>query len=108
MGARFKEALMDRLGYGSDVMRVPFSEDTRNNLKEFFSDAFMQTYTRCRSFEEFMFSSAVFVNWDAPLLVYSKTRFDTFVSETTSFTTWDEMLEKGGEIYQNVAGQGRS
>jgi hypothetical protein len=94
-----REGLIGAFG-DDDVARVPFSEKTRNNLTSVFDAGFMREYTNCRSFEEFMFSSAVFVNWDSPLLVYSKKQFDSFVSETTSFGTWREMLEKGAEVYR--------
>jgi hypothetical protein len=99
MSGRKKEEIMNMLGYGDEIMRVPFPESTRENLCAVFNSDFMKKYTNCESFEEFMFSSAVFVNWDSALLVYSKKQFDAFVSETTSFGTWRAMLEKGGEVY---------
>ncbi|MDR3364210.1 MAG: hypothetical protein LBS91_04590 [Clostridiales Family XIII bacterium] len=80
-------------------MHVPFSEETRANLREVFDDAFMREYTKCANLDEFMFSSAVFVNWDDAALVYSKQRFDAFVAETTRFGSWEEMLRKGAEDY---------
>lgn len=96
---RSKEECMTLLGYGEDIMRVPCSEKTIRNLHEIFNDKFMHEFTNCKSFDEFKFSSAVFINWESSLLVYSKTQFDIFVSEATSFKTWDEMLEKGSELY---------
>jgi|GEM_PF-2190410 hypothetical protein len=96
---RTKEECMTLLGYGEDVMRIPFSEETKQNLRLIFNEVFMQEYTNCRSFDEFMFSSAVFINWDSSLLVYSKAQFDIFVSEATSFKTWDEMMKKGAECF---------
>jgi hypothetical protein len=91
------------LGHGGgiegDIEKVPFSEDTRKGVSVIFNDAFMQEYTNCKSFDEFMFSSAVFINWDSDLLVYSKSQFDMFVSEVSVFSTWDEMLKKAGEVY---------
>ncbi|MDR1571787.1 MAG: hypothetical protein LBS32_04605 [Clostridiales Family XIII bacterium] len=99
MDRRSKEAVMEALGYGGDVVRVPLTEETRRGLAAVFSPGFMREYTKCGSFEEFMFSSAVFVNWDSALLVYSKRQFDAFVAETTSFGTWQEMMEKGREVY---------
>jgi hypothetical protein len=102
MSKRSKEDTMTLLGYDGDVTRVPFSDETREHLKSIFNDTFMQAYTTCNSFEEFMFSSAVIVNWDDSILVYSRSRFDTFVTEVSSFKTWDEMLHKGAEEYEQI------
>ncbi|GHU68381.1 hypothetical protein AGMMS49983_20960 [Clostridia bacterium] len=96
---------MTLLGYDGDVVRIPFSAETRANLELIFNDKFMQTYTNCNSFEEFMFSSAVIVNWDDKILVYSRSRFDTFVTEVSGFKTWDEMLHKGAEIFEAEGGE---
>ncbi|MDR0874894.1 MAG: hypothetical protein LBN12_01645 [Clostridiales Family XIII bacterium] len=84
----------------NDFVKIPFSQETRANLRAVFDDAFMQANTNCADFDAFMFSSAVFVNWDDDLLVYSKSRFDTFVSEATRFEDWDEMLRAGAADYE--------
>lgn len=96
---RTKEECMTLLGYGEDIMRVPFSEETKRNLQQVFHEEFMQKYTNCKSFDEFMFSSAVFINWESSLLVYSKAQFDIFVSEATSFNSWEEMMNKAAECF---------
>jgi hypothetical protein len=99
LSRRTPEEILALFGYGEDIARVPFPAETRDGVKAIFTDAFMREYTNCNSFDEFMFSSAVFVNWDDDLLVYSKSRFDAFVSEVSSFRTWDAMLKKAGESY---------
>lgn len=96
---RSKEKCMTLLGFDEDIMRIPCCKKTINNLYEIFNDVFMKAYTNCNSFDEFMFSSAVFINWESEVLVYSKIQFNIFVSETTSFKTWDEMIQKGTELY---------
>ena len=82
-----------------DLVRMPFSAGTRGNLRELLDDRFMQAYTTCSDLDAFMFSSAVFVNWDDDVLLYSKSRLDAFVAETTQFSTWDEMLKKAAAEY---------
>ena len=74
------------------MTRIEFPPGTRRNMKEVLNEDFMRAYTKCEDIDAFMFSSAVFVNWDDDVLVYFKSRFDAFVAETTVFSTWDEML----------------
>jgi hypothetical protein len=93
-----KEELFERL---TDVVHVPLTKETRENLYAIFNEDFMETYTNCGNFNEFMFSSAVFVNWDDDVLVYSKKQFDDFVAETTRFGSWEEMMNKGAEDYRS-------
>jgi hypothetical protein len=99
MSGHTPDEIMTLLGFDEDTVKVPFSDETKRNLKEILSDEFMREYTNCNSLDGFMFSSAVFVNWDSSLLIYSKSRFDLFVSEATSFSSWEEMLQKASEIY---------
>ena len=82
-----------------DITRIVFLEESRKNLHAVLNEGFMQKYTKCENLDAFMFSSAVFVNWDDDLLVYSKARLDAFVSETTQFEAWEEMLAKASEEY---------
>ena len=72
--------------------------ESRQELGELFSDRFMRAYTSFASFEEFTFSCAVFVNWQADFIVGDRTAFDCCVQGKTSFKTWDEMYRKAIEF----------
>ena len=83
----------------ADLVRVNLPEASRANLHRILNDGFMKKYTKCENLEAFMFSSAVFVNWEDETLVYSEERLDAFVAETTQFKSWMEMLGKAAEEY---------
>lgn len=75
---------------GFDV--VSSSQELRAVLDEIFDERFMRKYTRFEGFEAFRYSSAVIVNWDSDVLIYARERLDSFVRESTTFSTWDEMV----------------
>lgn len=83
-----------------DMVRYPFMQKLRDRLNEILSEYFMKKYTNFESFEQFQYSSAVFVKWDAPVLIYSVDRLNGFVSESTKFKTWDEMLIKAVQVFE--------
>ncbi len=72
--------------------------ETRQELEELFSERFMREFTSFANFEEFTFSCAVFVNWQADFIVGDRTAFDCCVQGKTRFTTWDEMYRKATEF----------
>lgn len=71
-------------------------------LDRIFTDDFMKKHTKHASFEEFKYSSAVFVNWGSDTLIYAEQRLDGFVNESTSFSDWEEMVHKGVEELKRV------
>lgn len=61
-------------------------------LADIFTDEFMQEETHFQSFAGFQYSSAVFVNWKADIMVYNREVLDNFVGESTNFKSWEEMV----------------
>ncbi len=72
--------------------------ETREELEKLFSERFMLEFTSFANFEEFTFSGAVFVNWQAGFIVGDRTAFDCCVQGKTCFKTWDEMYRKAVEF----------
>jgi hypothetical protein len=66
-------------------------------LGDLFTDQFMLEHTRFSSFEGFRYSSAVFVNWLSEQMVYNQEVFDNFVQESTSFSSWEEMVRTAAD-----------
>lgn len=61
-------------------------------LDDIFTDDFMQANTNFENFDQFKFSSAVFLNWNAETLVYPELLLTNFVKESTRFSDFDEMV----------------
>ena len=77
---------------------VEYTKELKEMLENIFTDSFMQQNSKFENFENFQFSSAVFVNWDSDQLIYVKSVFDGFVSESTRFKTWEEMVKAGADL----------
>jgi hypothetical protein len=71
---------------------VPSPPAFRHQLKQMFTDEFMQEMTNFKTFEGFQYSSAVFVNWKSDIMVYNAEILDNFVKESTKFSSWEEMI----------------
>ncbi len=71
---------------------VPNAPEFKNLLNEIFCDEYIQSHSNFGSFQAFKYSSAVIVDWDHDPLIYSKSMLDSFVKESTQFSTWDEMV----------------
>ncbi|MDR1573091.1 MAG: hypothetical protein LBS24_02145 [Clostridiales Family XIII bacterium] len=69
------------------------SDKLKGLLEEVFTDEFMRCNTNFENFEAFRYSGAVIINWDAEVLIYNRERLDSFVNESTSFSTWNEMIK---------------
>ena len=82
---------------GFDV--VGSSDELRTLLAAAFTDRFMQENTNFDTFEAFRFSSAVVINWEADVLIYARERLDSFVRESTRFSTWDDMVRCAVDQY---------
>jgi hypothetical protein len=67
--------------------------ESREELEKLFNDEFMGRNTNFSSFEEFRFSGAVFVNWDADFIVAPREAFDRCVRGKTRFKSWEEMYK---------------
>ncbi len=80
------------------IVQVTYPPMIKNFFCEIFHDDFMREYTNFDSFETFQYSSAVFINWSADILCYREKVFDRFVQESTSFTSWDEMVQKASDL----------
>lgn len=79
--------------YASDLQEFDFDEKLRRVLSEIFDDAFMSNNTNFNNFFDFQSSSAVIVNWNSDKLIYSRALLDGFVTESTRFNSWDEMVK---------------
>ena len=86
---------------GFDV--VSSSDELRGMLAAAFTDQFMRANTNFDTFEAFRFSSAVVINWEADVLIYARERLDSFVQESTRFSTWDDMVQCAGDQYLREA-----
>lgn len=82
-----------------DFQCVDYTKELKELLENIFSDTFMHENSKFEDFRSFQFSSAVFVNWNSEQLIYSKSNFDGFVSESTNFNSWDEMVKEGTKSY---------
>lgn len=77
---------------GRDLQVLPDGKKLRALLEDIFTDDFMAAHTRFSDFASLRYSSAVIVNWEADTLIFSQTLLDTFVRESTSFASWDELV----------------
>lgn len=68
--------------------------ETHEELNRLFNDPFMRKYTNFASFDEYKFSTAVFINWNTDFVVGDRNAFDSSVQGKTTFSTWNEMYEK--------------
>ncbi len=73
--------------------------ETRAELEAIFNDAFMRKYTHYNSFEEYTFSTAVFINWSSDFVVGDRFAFDSSVQGKTVFKTWEEMYKTAWDEY---------
>lgn len=69
------------------------------SLTELFTEEFMTTYTRFRSFEEMLSSAGYEVNSVEDFEKIRKRGFDAFISANTPFSTLEEMMGKAAEIW---------
>lgn len=83
-----------------DMVRCTYSEELKDRLNEILNESFMKNYTNFESFEQFQYSSSVFVNWKSAELIYSEALLNGFVEESTQFKTWDEMLIKAVQVFE--------
>ena len=77
----------------AETMMVALYEDS-SELESMFNDDFMHKYTNFKSFEEYKFSTAVFINWNTDFVVGDRNAFDSSVQGKTVFSTWNEMYER--------------
>ena len=70
----------------------------RNLMETIFTDEFMKEYTNFDNFEGFRYSSAVITNWNADQMVYAQLLMDSFVQESTKFSSWDEMVQVAADL----------
>lgn len=75
-----------------ETMMVALYE-SREELEALFNNAFMKKYTHYNSFEEYTFSTAVFINWSVDFVVGDRFAFDKSVQGKTKFKTWEEMYQ---------------
>ncbi len=68
--------------------------ESKEELQALFTNAFMKKYTHYNSFEEYTYSTAVFINWSADFVVGDRFAFDSSVQGKTQFKTWDEMYQR--------------
>ena len=83
-----------------DMVSQPYAKELKDRLYEILNENFMQKYTNFENFDHFQFSSAVFLNWNSSVIIYSEARLDGFVEESTTFKTWKEMLTKAVEVFE--------
>ena len=81
-----------------DMVRLEDGKALLSLLQDVFTDAFMHRFTRFDNFEQFCFSSAVIVNWNAETLIYSQRLLDHFVQESTDFADWDTMVRRATQL----------
>lgn len=77
---------------------VEYTPQLKALLSQIFTDQFMSRHSRFQTFAGFQYSSAVFVNWNSDQLVYAKDVFDNFVKESTSFSSWEEMVKTATDL----------
>ncbi|MCC8193785.1 MAG: hypothetical protein LIP28_03970 [Deltaproteobacteria bacterium] len=76
-----------------DFEYVDNTPELKTLLSEIFTDSFMRAHTNFDNFRALQYSSAVIVNWDAEQMVYSKALLDSFVKESTQFSSWEELVQ---------------
>lgn len=72
---------------------IEMDKKTKKLLEVIFTDEFMKKHTNFENFEGFQYSSAVITNWNSEHMVYAQLLMDNFVDESTSFSTWEEMVK---------------
>ena len=81
-----------------DLQVLPDGQKLVALLADIFTDSFMAENTRFETFEGFRYSSAVILNWEADTLIFSQTLLDSFVRESTDFSSWDEMVRRATDL----------
>lgn len=81
--------------------------ESGEELEELFSPGFMERYTNFKTFEEFRFSGAVFVDWSAGFIVGPREAFNCCVRGKTTFQSWEEMYQ-AARAFQNARCQNRA
>ena len=81
-----------------DLQVLPDGQKLVALLADIFTDSFMTENTRFETFEGFRYSSAVILNWEADTLIFSQTLLDSFVRESTDFSSWDEMVRRATDL----------
>ncbi|MHB8076418.1 hypothetical protein [Desulfosporosinus fructosivorans] len=84
----------------SDLVIIPMVDGQKEELFALFNDKFMLEYTNFNNFLEFTYSNAVFVNWNASVIIGNKETFDRCVLGKTSFKSWTEMYNKAVEVFK--------
>ena len=85
-----------------ELIRIEDGKKTVEMLEDIFTEEFMRKYTRHESFESFKYSSMVFINWNADVLVYDGRLLDLFVKESTDFDNFEDMVKTATDIRYNV------
>ena len=62
-----------------------------------FTDEYMQAETNFEAFRDFQSSSALFTNWKSDKMDYNEEVLDGYVTESTRFTSWDEMVRTAAD-----------
>ena len=81
-----------------DLQVLPDGQKLVALLADIFTDSFMAENTRFETFVGFRYSSAVILNWEADTLIFSQTLLDSFVRESTDFSSWDEMVHRATDL----------
>lgn len=79
-------------------VHVPAGKEFWEMLELIFTEEFMQKYTNFENYEYFRYSSAVMVNWGGSEMIYQEEVFNHFITESTVFKTWDEMVMKAADL----------
>lgn len=68
-------------------------------FSDLFAESFMNEYTNFSTFDEFLTAGNFTVNSQEDFEAIPDNDMDNHVSETTKFSSWQEMLNKAGEEY---------
>jgi len=68
-------------------------------FSELFNPSFMKKYTKFSTIEEFFEKSPFKVENQEDFKNLDEKEFNKYISETTQFTSWEEMKGKAGEIH---------
>ncbi|MDP4127695.1 MAG: hypothetical protein Q8912_12215 [Bacillota bacterium] len=68
-------------------------------LGQIFTSEFMRLYTQFESIEELLLSGGFVINSEEDYVAIPDEAIDAYVSKTTNFATWKEMLTEAIEGY---------
>src|SRR4051812_34038089 len=69
------------------------------SFTELFNPKFMTTFTNFSSIDEFLDESPFEIHSQEDLENIDENELDKYISETTRFSSWEEMKGKAGELY---------